>query len=79
MNGFAGAGLFDSITLYENKDIHNEYHNCEIITNEKFRNEIMVNIAKLGIETEKIYNFPQDIEGCISKNKVYIVQTRPQV
>ncbi len=38
-----------------------------------------MNISKLGIEVEKIYNYPQDIEGCIQNNKVYIVQTRPQV
>lgn len=79
LSGFAGAGLFDSITLYENKDIHNEYNNSEIFTNEKFRNNIIVNIAKLGIEVEKIYDYPQDIEGCVAKNKVFIVQTRPQV
>jgi len=77
--GFAGAGLFDSITLNDNKDIHNEYNNSQIFTDEKFRNNIIISIAKLGIEVEKIYDFPQDIEGCISNNKIFIVQTRPQV
>lgn len=34
-------------------------------------------LAKLGIDLEKHYYFPQDIEWAVEKGKVYIVQTRP--
>lgn len=34
-------------------------------------------LAKLGINLEKHYYFPQDVEWAIEKNNVYIVQTRP--
>jgi len=39
----------------------------------------MGKISNLGIEVEKLYNFPQDIEGVYYNNNFYIVQTRPQV
>lgn len=79
LSGFAGAGLFDSVTLSENMHIHNEYSNNLIFTDEKFRDKLINLIAKLGIKVEKIFNFPQDIEGCFFKNNIFIVQTRPQV
>lgn len=34
-------------------------------------------VAKLGVEIEKHYKFPQDIEWAIEKGKIYIVQSRP--
>lgn len=79
LSGFAGAGLFDSVTLHENMHIHNEYSNNLIFTDEKFRDKLINLIAKLGIKVKKIFNFPQDIEGCFFKNNIFIVQTRPQV
>jgi len=30
----------------------------------------------LGIEVDKIYNFPQDIESCVANNKVSYRQDR---
>jgi alpha-glucan,water dikinase len=79
LQGFAGAGLFDSIILSENKALHNEYSKSELFNNEKFKSDLISNITKLSLEVEKIYNYPQDIEGCFAKGKYYIVQTRPQV
>lgn len=34
-------------------------------------------IAELGINIEKHYGFPQDIEWGIERNKIYILQSRP--
>ncbi len=34
-------------------------------------------IASYALQLEKYYGKPQDIEGAIEKNKIYIVQTRP--
>ena len=39
--------------------------------------DLIIELAKIGIEIEKHYNFPQDIEFAIENNKIYIVQSRP--
>jgi alpha-glucan,water dikinase len=79
LEGFAGAGLFDSIPMNKLQEVQMSYHNSEIFTNEQKVVTMMNKIAKLGIAVENIYNSPQDIEGCIVGNDIYIVQTRPQV
>jgi alpha-glucan,water dikinase len=79
LEGFAGAGLFDSIPLNEMRKIQMTYHNSELFTNKKFVEGLITNISKLGEEVEKIYGTPQDIEGVLYQNNYYIVQTRPQV
>ena len=55
------------------------YHKNEFFANNEFIPKIVNNIAKLGLEVEKIYGTAQDIEGVICKDNYYIVQTRPQV
>jgi alpha-glucan,water dikinase len=79
LEGFAGAGLFDSIPLNKMREIHMSYNNCELLTNLKKTETMMMQIAKLGIAVENIYNSAQDIEGVFYKDEIYIVQTRPQV
>jgi alpha-glucan,water dikinase len=79
LEGFAGAGLFDSIPLTKLKEVHMSYHECTLMNDKKKTEELIRKISKLGIAVEKIYNFPQDIEGVIYKDEIYIVQTRPQV
>jgi len=44
---------------------------------QKITDDQIVEVAKLGIELEKHYYFPQDIEWAREKGKIYIVQTRP--
>ena len=34
-------------------------------------------LAAIGLEMERHYQWPQDIEWAVEKNKIYIVQTRP--
>ena len=34
-------------------------------------------LARLALKIEKLYKTPQDIEWCIEKNQIYIVQSRP--
>jgi len=36
-----------------------------------------VQLSKLGLLIEKVYNFPQEIEWAIEKDKVFILQARP--
>ena len=44
---------------------------------QKLTDEEIGGVAKLGVEIEKHYNFPQDTEWAIENNKIYFVQSRP--
>ena len=80
LEGFAGAGLFDSIPIVEYEEINMEYGINKIFLEEKWLGDLMKGIVELGIEVEKICGGePQDIEGVYFNNEFYIVQNRPQV
>ena len=63
-------------TYYFNKTDKSEYFekqkNAERLE-EKEKNDIV----KIGLEIEKIYGKPMDIEWCIKEGKIYILQARP--
>ncbi len=44
---------------------------------QKLSNKMVLEVAKIGMQIEKHYGRPQDIEWGIQNNKVYIVQSRP--
>ncbi len=44
---------------------------------QKIKDELAVEVAKVGMKLEKHYFFPQDVEWAVENNNVYIVQTRP--
>ena len=78
--GFAGAGLFDSIVMEEAKENVLVYGNERIVIDREFRRSIILKIKQVGVMVEQFYDgVPQDIEGVVVGNKVYVVQARPQV
>lgn len=80
LDGFAGAGLHDSIPLSENEKIHIDYSVEKLMTDDEFRVFLMRSIAKIGVEVEEIMGgAAQDIEGCFKDGEFYVVQSRPQV
>ena len=79
LEGFSGAGLFDSVPMVKDKKVEMMYYNDRIFKDKKFVENMIKKISKLGIEVEKMFNEPQDIEGVFYKEEFYIVQTRPQV
>lgn len=80
LDGFAGAGLHDSIPLKENEVVDVDYGSERIMTDDEFRSFLMRGIAKIGIEVEDTMGgTPQDIEGCYKDGDFYVVQARPQV
>ena len=80
LEGFAGAGLFDSIPMVENQNVNMSYKDNRIFKDYEFVQKLCEKISDLGIETEKFFNGePQDIEGVYYNDQFYIVQTRPQV
>lgn len=63
--------------VYENgKNVEKEVPE-ELKEKQAMSDDLIIELAKIGIEIEKHYNFPQDIEFAIENNKIYIVQSRP--
>jgi len=80
LEGFAGAGLYDSITMEEAKLKNVDYSTDTLITDEGMRQKMLAAISKVALEIEKLLGSAQDIEGCIAEDgTLWIVQTRPQV
>ena len=80
LEGFAGAGLFDSVPMVEDEEINMGYGLNRIFKEPEFVKKLMKGVAELGLEVEKLFNGePQDIEGVYSNNEFYIGQTRAQV
>lgn len=81
LEGFAGAGLFESICAEEDKGGFLRLHRLPVITDGAYRHKLLKRIAEVGWAIEKAFDgAPQDIEGCIDvKDRVFIVQSRPQV
>ncbi|QDZ23333.1 alpha-glucan water dikinase [Chloropicon primus] len=80
LEGYAGAGLYDSVPLHYPEPLRVDYSNDPIMTDPKFRKDLLTKVARVGLELEEVLGSPQDIEGCLDKEgNVYVVQTRPQM
>jgi alpha-glucan, water dikinase len=79
LDGFAGAGLHDSIPVVKNQVVDLDYADEQVMNDDAFRLELMRGIAKIGVEVEDVFGSPQDIEGCFKDGVWYVVQARPQV
>ncbi|KDP26632.1 hypothetical protein JCGZ_17790 [Jatropha curcas] len=79
LEGYAGAGLYDSVPMDEEEQVVLDYSTDPLITDGNFRQKILSDIARAGSVIEELYGSPQDIEGVIRDGKLYVVQTRPQM
>ncbi|XP_027772950.1 alpha-glucan water dikinase, chloroplastic isoform X2 [Solanum pennellii] len=79
LEGYAGAGLYDSVPMDEEEEVVIDYSSDPLITDGNFRQTILSNIARAGHAIEELYGSPQDIEGVVRDGKIYVVQTRPQM
>ncbi|KAF2301630.1 hypothetical protein GH714_028415 [Hevea brasiliensis] len=79
LEGYAGAGLYDSVPMDEEEKVVLDYSSDRLITDENFQKSILSNIARAGSAIEELYGSAQDIEGVIRDGKLYVVQTRPQM
>ncbi|KAD2393750.1 hypothetical protein E3N88_40727 [Mikania micrantha] len=79
LEGYAGAGLYDSVPMDEEEKVVLDYSSDPLMTDGKFRESILSSIARAGDAIEKLYGSPQDIEGVVRDGKIYVVQTRPQM
>jgi alpha-glucan,water dikinase len=79
LEGFAGAGLYDSFLAEEPERRLLDYRGEKLVWDGAFREELLRSVARIGIEVERLLGAPQDIEGAVSGGRFYVVQTRPQV
>ncbi|WP_420265232.1 phosphohistidine-like domain-containing protein [Candidatus Magnetominusculus dajiuhuensis] len=79
LSGFAGAGLYDSITMREPKSVLLDYSASPLLRDEAFRNELLSRIKEIGTIAEAAFGCPQDIEGAYANGRYYVLQSRPQV
>ncbi len=79
LEGYAGAGLYDSFVLPPPGKATLDYSDNSLVFDEGFRTSLLTGIAEMGKAVEAAMGPPQDIEGAFSGGQYYIVQTRPQV
>ncbi|CAM0912166.1 unnamed protein product [Alopecurus aequalis] len=79
LEGYAGAGLYDSVPMDEEDQVVLDYTTDPLITDSGFRKSILSSIARSGHAIEELYGSPQDVEGAVKDGKIYVVQTRPQM
>ncbi|KAL8519122.1 hypothetical protein ACS0TY_010167 [Phlomoides rotata] len=79
LEGYAGAGLYDSVPMDEEEEVVLDYSSDALFTDSKFCSSILSSIARAGSAIEELYGSAQDIEGVVKDGKIYVVQTRPQM
>jgi alpha-glucan, water dikinase len=79
LEGYAGAGLYDSVLLDKPREAALDYTQERLIWDQAFREGMAAKIAQIGLEGESACGSAQDVEGAVAQGKFYVVQTRPQV
>ncbi|KAG6426428.1 hypothetical protein SASPL_110651 [Salvia splendens] len=79
LEGYAGAGLYDSVPMDEEDKVVLDYSSDALIVDGDFRHSILSNIGVAANAIEELYGSPQDIERVVKDGKIYVVQTRPQM
>lgn len=80
LEGFAGAGLYDSIVMQAAMEEGVAYAADKLMTDSAGRAELLQRIATAGVVAEAALGSPQDVEGCVTpEGDIVLVQTRPQV
>lgn len=79
LEGFAGAGLYESVTTRAAAVHTVEYAHEGLLWDEGMRGGIAGKLAALAEAVEEAAGAPQDIEGCLVGDQVYLLQSRAQV
>ncbi|XP_021284061.1 alpha-glucan water dikinase 2 isoform X3 [Herrania umbratica] len=79
LEGYAGAGLYDSVLMDKEESMVLDYSIDPMIVDKTFQISLFAKVAEAGKIIETLYGRPQDIEGVIKDGIVYVVQARPQV
>merc|ERR1711966_431810 len=76
LEGFAGAGLYESIMASKAEERPIDYSNEALFWDDGMRQAMVKKIAEAAGAIEKIMGSAQDVEGCIVGDDVHVVQTR---
>ncbi|KAL3148765.1 COP9 signalosome complex subunit 8 [Trebouxia sp. C0009 RCD-2024] len=80
LEGYAGAGLFDSVQSMEPMQMVADYSRDLMCYDLHFQRKLLAAIGVVSLRLEQLVGSAQDIEGVIDNhNAVHVVQTRPQV
>lgn len=87
LEGFAGAGLFDSVCSVETPRLATRYRDEPCVCDDTARNELLSRISRSGLVIEAAFSHtPVDVEGVVLEGdgglnslEIVIVQSRPQV
>ena len=79
LEGYAGAGLYDSFLLTPPRERILDYTSDALVWDSTFRTEFLTAVTRIGVAAEQVFGTPQDLEGVWTQDQFYVVQTRPQV
>ncbi|KAK9807043.1 hypothetical protein WJX72_011773 [[Myrmecia] bisecta] len=80
LEGFAGAGLYDSVPLDPLQERSLDYAEERLMWDAEFQRVLLASIAAVGREVEAAFGgVPQDIEGVWANGSISVVQSRPQI
>lgn len=80
LRAFAGAGLYDSVTVAPLEARACAYAGERLLFDPAFRRELLMDLARAGREVEAAMDMgPVDVEGAIADGRIWIVQVRAQV
>eukprot|EP00210_Caulerpa_lentillifera_P008359 g7972.t1 len=78
LEGYAGAGLCESITMDTTELRKVDYVGDRLIKDSRFRTDLLSGICKGGAAIENALSFAQDVKGVVSSDgKITVVQTQP--
>ena len=79
LEGFAGAGLYESHTTRATRKSCVDYSGEPLLWDRDFRAGLVSELVGLAEGVERGAGAPQDVEGCFAGGKVYLLQSRAQV
>ena len=79
LEGFAGAGLYDSVTVVATEESVVRDADEPLVWDDAMRTRLMSRLAELAVAVEAEMGCPQDIEGCVVGEHIYVLQSRNQV
>jgi len=79
LEGFAGAGLYDSVIAFDPVSATVDYTNDRLMWDDGFRSALLAKLGAVGAAIETATASAQDIEGVVKGDAVTILQLRPQI
>jgi len=79
LEGFAGAGLYDSVIAVEPITTTVDYTNDKLMWDSGFRSALLAKLGAVGAAIETATASAQDIEGVVKGDTVTVLQLRPQI